>query len=288
MASVPPNQSKSVLTQEQLVHFEVFGFAVVRQMFSSDEVDIIGRDFEDVFLEDRGGRPFDGRDRQVVVDWFQKRPDAANLFYDERIRGPIKQLLGPGYVALDGNDGNFYVGNTGWHPDMGWDPAIPEGEQDPYRQAGNLSNHYVPSIKVAFYLDPVDRDTGCLRVIPGSHRNPLHDELWSLHLDIPDRAKSLAHVRPKLQQMWERKSGSAESLDHLFADSNANLYGLAPRDMPSYAIESKPGDAVFFSHQLWHASFGGRTGRRMFTLNFRSAPPFDGSVDAGEHPSGNS
>ena len=25
------------------------------------------------------------------------------------------------------------------------------------------------SIKTAFYLDPVTRDTGCLRVIPGSH-----------------------------------------------------------------------------------------------------------------------
>ena len=25
-------------------------------------------------------------------------------------------------------------------------------------------------LKIAFYLDPVDRDSGALRVIPGSHR----------------------------------------------------------------------------------------------------------------------
>ncbi len=50
-----------------------------------------------------------------------------------------------------------------------------------------------------------------------------------------------------------------------------NLFGLEPRDVPSFALESQPGDVVFFSHQLWHASFGGRSGRRMFTLNYRIA-----------------
>ena len=70
-----------------------------------------------------------------------------------------------------------------------------------------------------------------------------------------------------------------------------NTFGLAPEDIPAFAVESSPGgarlplahlivfargdaagavaDVVFFSHQTWHASFGGATGRRMFTLNFR-------------------
>ena len=60
-------------------------------------------------------------------------------------------------------------------------------------------------------------------------------------------------------------------------DPDTNHFGLVPSDVPSFAIESEPGDAVFFSHQLWHASFGGKVGRRMFTLNFRQAQSDDGN-----------
>jgi ectoine hydroxylase-related dioxygenase (phytanoyl-CoA dioxygenase family) len=32
-------------------------------------------------------------------------------------------------------------------------------------------------VKMAFYLEPVDADTGALRLVPGSHLEPLHSEL---------------------------------------------------------------------------------------------------------------
>ena len=48
-------------------------------------------------------------------------------------------------------DGNLYAGDTHWHSDgYGTRPVL--------------------SIKMAFYLDRVTRETGALRVIPGSHR----------------------------------------------------------------------------------------------------------------------
>ena len=50
---------------------------------------------------------------------------------------------------------------------------------------------------------------------------------------------------------------------------------MAPSEIPSYPFESQPGDAVFFNQRLWHASFGGRTGRRMFTLNYGQKPTTD-------------
>ncbi len=56
-------------------------------------------------------------------------------------------LLGDDFNYL-GGDANYYVGDTGWHSD-GW-------------------HDHGLFIKVAIYLDPVTRDTGCLRVIPGS------------------------------------------------------------------------------------------------------------------------
>jgi ectoine hydroxylase-related dioxygenase (phytanoyl-CoA dioxygenase family) len=101
-------------------------------------------------------------------------------------------------------------------------------------------------IKVAFYLDPVAKDTGCLRVIPGSHRLPLHEDL-----------------RPLREQR---------------VDPTISPLGAEPRDVPCYPLESQPGDVVLFNQNLWHASFGGRTGRRMFTLNFGAQPSADDQI----------
>jgi ectoine hydroxylase-related dioxygenase (phytanoyl-CoA dioxygenase family) len=70
--------------------------------------------------------------------------------------------------------------------------------------------------------------------------------------------------------MWERDTGNSDGSDRLLCDPDANHFGFEPGDVPGYPIESQPGDVVFFSHQIWHASFGGRTGRRIFTLEFRN------------------
>ena len=264
-----------MITSQQKAHFDTFGFLVVRQMFSPEEVAVITTAFEAAMLEDRGGRQFDGQKRQSISDWFRGRASVEFLASDERVHGPIEKLLGPGYEFQKGNDGNFYVGDTGWHADMGWDPHIPEGRNDPNRIDGPWKNHYVPSIKVAFYLDPVGKDTGCLRVIPGAHRSPYHEKFWSLHMDVPATVSSFESVRPKLLEMWEQATGDPGSGERFFSDPDMNHFRMAPRDIPSYPIESEPGDAVFFSHQMWHSSFGGKVGRRMFTLNFRSAQTDD-------------
>ena len=49
-------------------------------------------------------------------------------------------------------------------------------------------------------------------------------------------------------------------------------FGVAGPAIPSFPLESQPGDVVFFNQNLWHAAFGGQTGRRMFTLNFFAKP----------------
>jgi hypothetical protein len=57
-------------------------------------------------------------------------------------------------------------------------------------------------------------------------------------------------------------------------DPAANAFGVPQDAVPHQCIASMPGDAVFFSHQLFHASFGGGV-RYMFTINFRAAIPSD-------------
>ena len=43
-------------------------------------------------------------------------------------------------------------------------------------------------------------------------------------------------------------------------------------DVPSFPLESKPGDIFFLNMNLWHASFGGKPGRRHIALNFTPEP----------------
>lgn len=87
-------------------------------------------------------------------------------------------------------------------------------------------------VKIALYLDSVGRDSGCLRIIPGAHRI-------------------------EAQPPWDATK----------AREAPDLWGVEQREVPAVALESEPGDVVAFDHNLMHASFGGSTRRRMFTLN---------------------
>ena len=215
-----------MLTKEQIAHFKTFGFVIRRQCFSAGEMEEISGAFDDVLTEDRRGRPFDGAARQAVLGFIEKRPLLSGLVEDDRIYQPLEQLLGPGFVWI-GSDGNLYVGDTGWHPD---------GSDLDYGR-----------IKVALYLDPVTKETGCLRVVPGSHRMPLHAALDPL-------------------------KGQRRDPDH-------QPFGTDGSGLPCYPLESEPGDVVFFNQNLWHAAYGGRTGRRMFTMNFGAQPSKDAHVE---------
>ena len=47
----------------------------------------------------------------------------------------------------------------------------------------------------------------------------------------------------------------------------AERVGVTGQEMPAVALETRPGDLLMFNQDLKHASFGGGTRRRMFTIN---------------------
>jgi hypothetical protein len=213
-----------MLSPEQLNHFEVFGFLVWRQAFSPEEIGDISDQFDSALREDRQGEDFPGDKRQGVLGFLEQREGLRRLVEDDRIFLTVEQLLGPDFVWI-GSDGNLYVGDTRWHPD----------NAEPYRR-----------MKVAFYLDPVTKDTGCLRVIPGSH--------------TPELAT-------RLKELWPKE------------DPAESPYGVKGSQIPCFPLESQPGDVVFFNQGLFHSSYGGKTGRRMFTLNFGAKPQAETDYD---------
>lgn len=285
-------------TPEQKAFYDAFGFLVLRQLYPLEEFREIELAYEqvitheaeaagvgdrealrqkvvidpDLFLDGQGNRPEEHkqREKKFVVDpeFCERHPVLRKLLEDDRILGTAEHLLGTGNLRSAGTDGSLLAGDTHWHADVGWGPMIPDGENDPYHQAGKSPMRYVPGIKIAFYLEPLDKDTGCLRVIPGSQHNPFHDQLWSLsRFNLPD--SEVPRVRPQLLERWVRHGGDPQKAEQWFTDPETNLYGIASPAVPGFAIEAQPGDVIFFSHQVWHGSFGSQSGRRMFSMNFR-------------------
>ena len=50
-------------------------------------------------------------------------------------------------------------------------------------------------------------------------------------------------------------------------DLTQDALGISGPEVPAVALETQPGDLIMFNQDLKHASYGGGTRRRMFTIN---------------------
>ena len=215
--------SDTRLTEQQLGFFNTFGYLLFPGLLA-DCVDHIIEEFERVWVEHGGGhhgKPHDEEQRSCIVPFADQSEYLSSLLDDPRIHDIAAGILGDDFNYTSG-DGNFYVGDTRWHSD-GYD-----GKR-------------IPSIKIAFYLDKVSKETGAVRVIPGSHHCG----------DV--YAEALEAGRAETEESW----------------------GVAPEEVPAIAVETNPGDIVVFWHNTKHSAFGGSKRRRMFTMNFYEHVPED-------------
>ena len=140
------------ISTQQVQFFNTFGYLGFPGLML-DRINEITEAFEAVWTERGGGHngnPHDGKARSCIVPFIDQNADLSSLIDDPRILAIATTLLGQDFNYM-GSDGNYYVGDTGWHSD-GW------------HSAGKPQH-----LKLAFYLDPVKEDSGALRVIPGSH-----------------------------------------------------------------------------------------------------------------------
>jgi hypothetical protein len=145
-----PTDSLPRLSDAHVSFFETFGYLGFPGLLA-DCIGEIADEFEALWASRGGGhngQAHDGTARSCIVPFIDQRERLSALLDDPRILAIANSLLGEDFNYM-GSDGNYYVGDTAWHSD-GWHPEI---------------RH----IKIALYLDPLTRDTGCLRVIPGSH-----------------------------------------------------------------------------------------------------------------------
>ncbi|MSP13816.1 MAG: hypothetical protein EXR62_12780 [Chloroflexi bacterium] len=221
-----------MLSPQQIAHFDTFGFLLLRQAFSPAEIQAILQEAEELWRIEREQRHL-GPGYLTMAPFIERRPALTRLAEDDRIYDAIEDLLGPGFLWA-GSEGNTGVPKDKtflpWHSDRA-------GEETPnYRRA-----------KIMMYLTPVRRETGCLRVVPGSHKPPLYHELYPLN------------------------SQQDTSSEQVFAVSVANL--------PGFPLETDPGDVVIFNHYIYHAVVGGDEKRRYIAMKFASRPQNEAQVD---------
>ena len=217
-----------MLTDEQKHHYEVFGFLHLRQVLTLNEVDTIRRESDRILAKLRDRKPFPGKKRQAEIPFFEHSPVLTKFIGDDRIYMIGVDLLGPD-IILNATEGNLHVGDTQWH-----------GAVD--------RPHPVPAVKIAFYLEPNTKETGALRVIPGSHK-------------------------PEFGKMFE-------PLGRQHEDPSVMPFGVPGEEIPSVVLETQPGDLVVFPERLWHGAFGGRPGRTQHAINYHANPATDEQKEA--------
>ncbi len=134
----------------------------------------------------------------------------------------MSSVLGPDYEYAE-SDGNVYSCDSEWHADIYGSPLD------------------LRHLKVAFYLDPLDADTGAVRVIPGTNH-------WN------------ETYATSLRRSFQRFGEIPE------------IYGVDGTSVPCTTLPSEPGDLLMWDFRTLHASYGGHARRRLFTLNFRQGP----------------
>jgi hypothetical protein len=212
-----------IVTDQQRAFFDAYGYLILPGLFA-DDIEQITQAFDEVFADSANprlelklvGHRF--HTRIAMGDFIEKHPCLASIATDPRLTAAAAGLLDPG-AAYYGSDGSIYACETEWHYDT------PTQQKD--------RRH----IKCAFYLEPLDGDTGAPRVLPLSH----HDV--SLYAGV---------LEPYL------------GFDGTIEDRT----GLRGEDLPSWALPSVPGDLLIWDFRVMHCSYGSTAARRQVALNF--------------------
>jgi len=220
------------------------GYAVVRGLFSPDEIAAIGAAVDQVHAEAVAhGRSFrhgnlfyyiepneEGPSQVRMVQWMSRHQPVLNAvrldlrfarLLEPLIGRDLKQIINQLHWKEPGSRGDF-----AWHQDSRF--RLPEAA---YR---NLGGSYV---QTGLAIDPHNPETGGMRFVPGSHRRgtlPLDTETEVLGTAMDDAALAEA--------------------------------GLSPEDVVDLVLE--PGDLALWNPYLVHASgVNGALHRRRLYIN---------------------
>jgi hypothetical protein len=225
--------------------FNIFGFVKISGFFS-EEIAEISQEFDNL-MKDKFGSKKNSDRNYLYPQFIDQNQYLTNLLEKEKIQTVTKNLLGENPIYT-GSDGNIFSDSTPWHRDY------------------LIKNR---SCKILVYLEKIDKDSGALRVIPGSH---FIGDRYSEYL-----GDGLAWPEPPYEGGFDEKSFFGKG-------HNPRKYGENTM-IPNHVAETNPGDVIIFNHTLIHCTnyaltrslipnkefgFFKKSTRRMFGLHFFS------------------
>src|SRR5262245_46189075 len=135
-------------------YFRAFGFLVLREFFDPNplaaEIDQV---LQDGLVSSADVTRYGGIQFQYVPMMTAKTPASLSLL--DRTEAVAEAVLGASVIPTRAKAVR-YLANTPWHVD---------------------SDLPVASIGLAAYLEPLTAENGAIRVLPGSHRSDLGDQI---------------------------------------------------------------------------------------------------------------
>jgi ectoine hydroxylase-related dioxygenase (phytanoyl-CoA dioxygenase family) len=206
------------LTRQQRNFFDTFGYLVLPGALK-DQIADISASFNSLY-ENENQDVVDWvheahymKTRKMMLQFIERLPELATLLDNPVINGVFSTLLGEDFIYR-GSEANVFSGDTYWHSDL-------YGAFLKYRH-----------VKVVLYLEPLDKNNGAFRAIPGSHL-------------FGDKFANFCE-----RDVWKHE----EKL------------GLGKDEVPCVVIPTQPGDAVFFDFRLKHATSNTQHNRRMLSI----------------------
>jgi hypothetical protein len=200
--------------QTYINYFDTFGFMKFDNLFIDSNEKLI-RAFEYNIVNNK---------KNDIIDYIPCAMEYLEYFVDITINKKIHTILGklfsPKKYYYSGSDSKIYSSDTNWHCD---------------RITNNLH------LKCAFYLNKLDENTGCLRVLPGSQ-------------NFNDKYNSV--LSKKVIPLFQGPGGFDPTF---FPVSNQNL--------PYHPIKIDFGDFVIFNLKLYHSAFGNNINKKMICMN---------------------
>lgn len=220
------------MDETALKQYREAGFISPIRVFSTEEAATLRAAIEaveavrgPVFREDRPrpGDPFQGSYRfksHLLFKWL------ADAVRDRRLLDAVQPLTGPDILCwtthwfIKEPDSVNYVS---WHQDSNY--------------WGVESDRFVSAWLA---LSPATEESGCIRLLPGSHRGP-----------------KLAHV-----DTWEK--------DNMLTRGQT-IQGID--ESKAVSLELEPGEVALFDYRLAHASYANRSDDRRIGIGIRYVPP---------------
>jgi len=223
-----------ISSNRQKSYFDTFGFLFIKNLFTQNEIEEMASASEKIF---ELNEDIDKEGAQQIVPFIERSLELTKFIVDPRVYQIVANLLGKDFLWV-ASEGNLTTKTYHeWHPD----------------RTGTQRQIEFKRLKVMFYLNPVTKDTGCLRVIPGSHHYNFHKELIkSIH--------------------------TGSGVGH---DSKISTFcGIPGSQLNAYYVESNPGDVLFFNQSLWHSVYNAVPRRRYVSALFTEKPTHEEHIDS--------